>query len=238
MKGTIGMNSKDDMVRIRSYCAQCQSLCPILCHVETGRLIKVTSDKDHPHATALCPKGLAGPELVYDSQRLKYPLKRTRPKGDPDPAWKRISWDEALETIVQRLNQIKKEHGAHSVVFNRPGPGGSPARDYADWVVRLAYAFGSPNTLATGHVCQWHRDTGSRYTYGEEAVPEADFENTALLLIWGHNPYTSVRCNVRDISAARRKGAKMVVIDPRCTEIAQKADLWLQSDREQMEPSS
>ena len=117
-----------------------------------------------------------------------------------------------METVARKLIEVRKEYGGHAVVFNRPGPGGSPARDYGEWVVRLAYAFGSPNNLATGHVCQWHRDTGSKYTYGDENIPEADYENTALLLIWGHNPYTSVRCNVRDIRSARRKGAKLVVI--------------------------
>jgi len=222
------MSEGNRVEEIRSYCAQCQSFCPIICRVENGKLVKITPDRDHPHATPLCPKGLAGPELVSDSQRLKYPLKRTRPKGDPDPGWQRISWNEAMETIARKLIEIRKVYGGHVVVFNRPGPGGSPARDYAEWVIRLAYAFGSPNNLATGHVCQWHRDTGSKYTYGDENVPEADYENTALLLIWGHNPYTSVRCNVRDIHLARKKGATLVVIDPRRTELAEKADLWLQ----------
>lgn len=222
------MDGNGDALRIRSYCVQCQSLCPIVCHVENGRLVKIRPDHDHPHYTPLCPKGVAGVELVYNGQRVRYPIKRRRPKGDPDPGWERISWDEAMEIIARRLNEIREEHGAHSVVFNRPGPGGSPAQEYADWVIRLAHAFGSPNTLATGHVCQWHRDTGSKYTYGEEAVPAADYENTALLLIWGHNPHTSVRCNVRDIHLAKKKGAKLVVVDPRRTQTAQEADLWLQ----------
>ncbi len=222
------MPQKGKVRRVRSYCAVCQSMCPIVCHVENDKLVRVSADKEHPHATPLCPKGLAGPELVYDAQRLQYPLRRTRPKDDPDPGWKRISWDEALEEVAQRLMQIKKEQGAHAVAFNRPGPGGSPARDYGEWMVRLANAYGSPNTLATGHVCQWHRDTGSRYTYGDEAVPEADYANTALLMIWGHNPYTSVRCTVRDITQAKKRGAKLVVVDPRRTEAAKKADLWLQ----------
>jgi anaerobic selenocysteine-containing dehydrogenase len=133
-----------------------------------------------------------------------------------------------MKTVAQKLKEIKKEYGAHAVVFNRPGPGGSPSRDYAEWVVRLAYCFGSPNTLATGHVCQWHRDTGSQYNYGWQKVPEADYENTALLIIWGHNPHTSVRCNVRDIKKARSRGAKLTVIDPRRTQVAKEADLWLQ----------
>jgi len=222
------MAKRDGTIAIRSYCAQCQSACPIICAVEDGRLVRVSRDPEHPNATSLCPKGLAGPELVYNGQRLRYPLKRTRAKGETAPGWKRISWDEAMNTITERLTEIKKNHGAHAVAFNRPGPGGSPAKDYADWVVRLALCFGSPNYLATGHVCQWHRDTGSRYTYGWERVPEADFEHTALLLIWGHNPYTSIRCNVRDIEKATKRGAKLVVIDPRQTQVAKKADLWLQ----------
>jgi anaerobic selenocysteine-containing dehydrogenase len=222
------VNGQSTSYQTRSYCAQCQSLCPIICHIQDGRLVKITRDTDHPHATPLCPKGLAGPELVYDPQRLKYPLKRTRPKGDPYPGWEKISWNEALDTIARRLNEIKKTYGAHCVAFNRPGPGGSPAKDYADWVVRLGYAFGSPNTLATGHVCQWHRDTGSRYTYGDDGFPEPDFEKTTLFMIWGHNPHATLRCNVRDIEQARKRGAKLVVIDPRRIDFAGKADLWLQ----------
>ncbi len=222
------MPQEDSMRRIRSYCTMCQSQCPIICDVKEGKLIRISADKEHPNTMPLCPKGLAGPELVYDGERLQYPLRRTRPKDDPDPGWTRISWEEAMAEIARRLKQIKKDYGAHSVVFNRPGPGGSPARDYMTWMVRLAHAFGSPNTLATGHVCQWHRDTGSRYTYGAEAVPEADYENTAFVIIWGHNPYASARCNVRDIGMAKRKGAKLAVIDPRRTELARKADLWLQ----------
>ena len=222
------MTEKDSTVKVRSYCAQCQSACPIVCTVNNGRLARVSRDREHPNSSPLCPKGLAAPELVYNSQRLKYPLKRTREKGDSDPGWKRISWDEAMETITRKLLEIKKAYGAHTVAFNRPGPGGAPSRDYAEWMVRLAYCFGSPNHLATGHVCQWHRDTGSKYTYGWETVPHADYERTALLIVWGHNPYTSVRCNVRDISKAQARGAKLVVIDPRYTHIAKRADLWLQ----------
>jgi len=222
------MPEKNSSVKVKSYCAQCESACPIICTVENGKLIRVNRDREHPNSSPLCPKGLAAPELVYNSQRLKYPMRRTRPKGDPNPGWKRISWDEAMETISKKLLEIKKTYGAHTVVFNRPGPGGAPSKDYAEWMVRLAYCFGSQNHLATGHVCQWHRDTGSKYTYGWETVPLADYAHTALLLIWGHNPYASLRCNIRDINKVKARGAKLVVIDPRYTQIAKRADLWLQ----------
>lgn len=213
---------------IPAYCAQCQSSCPILCTVDQEKLVRVRADHEHPNAAPLCPKGLAGPELVHHPLRLKHPLMRTRSKGSDDPGWQRISWDKALDIIGQKLQHIKRHHGAHAVVFNRPGPGGSPAKDYAPWVVRLAYAFGSPNTLATGHVCQWHRDTGSKYTYGWQSWPEPDYEHTRLIMVWGHNPSASVSANVRDISAAVRRGAKLIVVDPRKTPLAEKADLWIQ----------
>jgi anaerobic selenocysteine-containing dehydrogenase len=218
------MNPKN----IPAYCAQCQSSCPILCTVKNERLIRIRPDNKHPNASPLCPKGLAGTELVYHPLRLKHPMIRTRPKGDDNPGWERISWQKAFQVITEKLQRIKKQHGAQAVVFNRPGPGGSPAKDYAAWVVRLAYAFGSPNTLATGHVCQWHRDTGSKYTYGRQAWPEPDYAHTKLVMVWGHNPYASVRCNVRDISNAVKQGAKLIVIDPRRTKLAEKADVWLQ----------
>lgn len=213
---------------IPSYCALCQSSCPIVCTVENGRLMRVRADRGHPNAAPLCPKGLAGPELVHHPLRLKHPMMRTRPKGSSDPGWEKISWDHAYRIISRKLRHIKQHHGAHAVVFNRPGPGGSPAKDFAPWVVRLAYAFGSPNTLATGHVCQWHRDTGSKYTYGWQSWPEPDYENTRLIMVWGHNPHASVRCNVRDITAAVKRGAKLIVVDPRRTPLAEKADLWIQ----------
>jgi len=196
--------------------------------VRDGKLVKIRRDPDHPNTTPLCIKGLAGPELIYNSQRLRYPLKRTRPKGEADPGWKRISWDEAMATTARKLNEIKQIDGAQAVAFNRPGPSGGPSIDYANWVVRLALCFGSPNSLATGHVCKWHRDTGSQYTYGRDRFPEPDFEKTALLIVWGHNPHNTGRCNLRDIQHAKKRGAKIVVVDPRFTPLAKRADLWLQ----------
>ena len=105
-----------------SYCAQCQSTCPILCTVINNKLVNIRPDKSHPNASPLCPKGLAGPELVYHALRLKYPLKRTRTKGASDPGWQKISWQEAFQIISEKLLHIKEKYGPHSVVFNRPGP--------------------------------------------------------------------------------------------------------------------
>ena len=213
------------MSEIRGYCAHCASRCATVATVENERLIAVLPDRGHPNV-GFCPKAGAAPELVHSPKRLRTPLKRTRPKTDADAGWVPISWDEALATIADKLNTIKRESGAEAVAFSRPAPGGSPAADWAPYFARLASAFGSPNTVATSHICQWGRDSGSAYTYGT-GLPTPHFEAAKTILIWGHNPQASHIQNWRRILKARTHGAKLVVIDPRRTGTVEKADLWL-----------
>lgn len=213
--------------KVRGYCAQCKALCPTVSYVENGIFVKVVPDKDHPNTNILCPKGLAGPELVYSPERLKYPMRRTQPKGTSDPGWERISWDVALDIIAEKLNDIKAKCGPEAVAFYRSGPGGSPSQDFNDLVLRLAHAFGSPNTIATTHICNWHKDNSLAYTFGT-GILDPEIDKTACIMLWGHDPYTTWRSHVRDIERALKSGAKLIVIDPRMTEAAAKADLWLQ----------
>lgn len=217
---------------IRGYCSACVCWCPTKALIKDGIFVKVKPDDEHPLSCPLCPKGLAGPELVYSKERLKYPMQRTRPKGDPDPGWKRISWDEALDTIASNLNKIKANYGPESVAFARSGPGGSPMGELDPWVFRIANAFGSPNAIATTHICQWHRDGGSLYTYGGQggrgAFGRAEFERSGCILIWGNNVHATRKSLVPLIERGKKKGAKLIVIDPRHIKMAEMADLWLQ----------
>lgn len=193
--------------------------------VEDSRLVAVRPDRDHPNG-GFCPKAAAAPEAVHSPQRLRTPLRRTRAKDDAEPGWVPIAWDEALTTIAQRLNRIKAESGPEAVAFSRPAPGGSPACDWASYFGRLAAAFGSPNAVATSHICQWGRDSGSSYTYGS-GLPTPHFEAASTILIWGHNPAVTHIQNWRRILAARKRGARLIVVDPRRSETVEKADLWL-----------
>src|SRR3954462_9092728 len=104
--------------RVSCYCAMCVSRCGSIAVIEDGRFIALEPDPAHPTGQALCAKGRAAPELVYHPERLLYPLKRTRPKGDPDPGWQRIGWDEALDLTATRLRQLAQESGPESVVFS------------------------------------------------------------------------------------------------------------------------
>jgi anaerobic selenocysteine-containing dehydrogenase len=111
-------------------------------------------------------KGKVAPELVYHRERLLHPLKRTRPKGDPDPGWQRIGWDEALDTTAARLRALSRDHGPESVVFSAASPSASALSDSLDWVERLRRAFGSPNLCIYMELCGWGRYLASSFTYG------------------------------------------------------------------------
>ncbi|MDE0032108.1 MAG: molybdopterin-dependent oxidoreductase [Deltaproteobacteria bacterium] len=211
--------------KIHTYCAMSKSRCGVVATVEDGRFVRLEPDADHPNR-GICIKGQAAPELVYDPQRLRYPLRRTTPKDDPDPRWARVGWDEAMEEIAERLGALRDRYGAESVFFYRGASGGSASAEYEPWLIRFASLFGSPNTVSTGHICSWHKDNGSRYTYGT-GIPNPDFEQTACILLWGHNPNASWPTQAIRISAARKRGARLIVIDPRDIPLARKADLWL-----------
>src|SRR5512142_1374836 len=136
---------KQTTERRPGYCSLCISRCGSIGVIEDGRMVALEPDPSHPTGKALCSKGRAAPELVYHPDRLLYPMKRTRPKGDPDPGWERISWEEALDITVDNLRRIAAEHGPESVVFSVVSPSTSASDDSVDWIRRLMNAYGSPN---------------------------------------------------------------------------------------------
>jgi anaerobic selenocysteine-containing dehydrogenase len=215
--------------RIPTFCALCVSRCGAVATVEDGRFVALHPDPDHPTGQALCAKGKAAPELVAHPGRLQYPLKRTRPKGDPDPGWQRISWDEALDTTAARLQQLAREHGAESVVFSCASPSTSALSDSIEWVQRLRRAFGSPNFSVSMELCGWGRYLAPVYTFGAP-VPGAympDLERAGCLLFWGYNPSVARLVHATAAASARRRGARLIVVDPRRAGLARRADHWL-----------
>src|SRR5437899_7916025 len=113
------MSARASATRIQGYCALCVSRCGSIAVVEDGRFVALEPDPSHPTGQALCAKGRAAPELVYHPERLLYPLKRTRPKGDAGPGWQQISWDEALDLTDTRLRKLAEEKGPESDVFSK-----------------------------------------------------------------------------------------------------------------------
>ena len=215
--------------RIPTYCALCVSRCGAIAVVENGRFVALEPDPAHPTGKALCAKGRAAPELVYHADRLLYPLKRTRPKGDRDPGWQRIGWDEALELTAARLRQLAAAYGPESVVFSVSSPSTSASSDSLIWIERLRRAFGSPNEAVSMELCGWGRHLATSYTYGA-SVPGSympDLEQAGCILFWGYNPNLARLAHAVAATAALKRGARLIVVDPRRTGPAQKADVWL-----------
>ena len=209
-----------------TYCAMCISRCGVVATVDDGILKNVNADPAHPNG-CICVKGTAAPEIVYSPDRLRTPMKRTRPKGETDPGWVPITWDEAMDQMASRLLDIKARYGPEAVVFGGATPAGSATSDFQPWFQRLANAFGSPNFMANIHICVWNRMFGSQYTYGV-GTPRPDYDHARCILLWGFNPYATWPADAMRISRAKARGTKLIVIDPRKAGVVDKADLWLQ----------
>ncbi|QBP12516.1 molybdopterin-dependent oxidoreductase [Cupriavidus metallidurans] len=211
---------------VPGYCTLCRSRCGTLNEIVDDRLVSVRPDPMHPTGTANCAKGRAAPELIDSPYRVLWPMRRTTPKGSPDPGWQRITWDEAMSEVANRLGVIRNESGPEAVAFGLTTPSGTPISDSIDWIERFIRGFGSPNTIYGTEICNWHKDVAHTFTFGT-ALPVADYSNADTMLLWGHNPTNTWLAQATAIGKGRERGAKLVVVDPRRTPLAAQADAWL-----------
>ncbi|HEY7040122.1 MAG TPA: molybdopterin-dependent oxidoreductase [Methylomirabilota bacterium] len=212
--------------RVQGYCALCRSRCGCVSVVEDGRLVAVEPDPSHPTGAGLCVKGRAAPELVYAPDRLLHPMRRTRPKSNPDTGWQRIGWDEALDWTAAQMRAVAERHGPEAVAFGVTTPAGTAISDGFPWITRLIRAFGSPNLVWGEELCAWHRDFATAFTFGTD-IGTPDFDHTGCLLLWGHNPPVAYLAQATAIAAAVDRGTTLIVVDPRRAGLAARADQWL-----------
>jgi anaerobic selenocysteine-containing dehydrogenase len=194
--------------------------CGIEVVVENGRIAKITGMKAHPQNRGrLCPKGPAAIDTVYHPERLLKALKRNR-SGSFDE----ISLDQAMAEITDRLAAIGDKYGRRSIAaWHGEALGFAQQEMYPR---RFLHALGSPNFLSVNSLCYVSRYIAYRLVQGYwNACP--DFRNARCILLWGTNPPVSHFTFMHLIDEAQRRGAKLIVIDPRITEISRKADLHL-----------
>jgi anaerobic selenocysteine-containing dehydrogenase len=213
---------------IRTYCSICGVGCPSAVTVDGSQVVSLTADREHPLGGLTCPKGRAAPEIHDHPHRVNYPMRRTRPKSSPDPGWRRCSWDEALDLIASKLSQIREESGPEAVVVGRGTASGTGLGPTQPWVARLCEAFGSPNYMTNTNLCNWARDGAAYYTFGEYAQPLPDVERSGCVIVWGANPLATRISLATAITTSRRRGLRLVVVDPRRTGLAGRADMVLQ----------
>ena len=209
----------------KSVCRSCHGGCGALLHVREGRLVKIEGDRASPlNRGRLCPIGTVTVDLVNHPDRLKFPQRRVGARGSGK--WERISWDAALDEISGRLLAVRKEFGAEAIAL-----GTGTGRHHIRWVSRFAHALGTPNWCEPGFAQCFHpRVNTCMLTMGD--FPVCDFTGDTkpeCILYWGHNPINSgpdgeTRFNARD---SLEGNPKVIVVDPRETELAKRADVWL-----------
>ena len=210
--------------RVRTVCRSCgHGGCGVYVKVHDGKAVGLEPDWEHPISKGYtCSKAYASFELQEHPDRLLYPMKRAGARGEGK--WERISWDEALTGIAEKLDQVKSESGAEAAVF-----GHGTGRDFHRFLYRLANLYGTPNIMSPGHMCYIPRVAISRLMGTE--LPLCDYGgDPQCVLAWGSNHLISNPDENKAINMAKTlaKGAKLIVVDPRRNSLAERADLWLQ----------
>ncbi|WP_213619112.1 molybdopterin-dependent oxidoreductase [Paenibacillus sp. J22TS3] len=202
----------------------CPDTCGLLLHKEDGRIVKVTGNPEHPITQgAICNKVRNMTERIYHPERVLYPLKRVGAKGEGK--FKRISWEEAVSEIAARYKQLIADHGSESILpYSFYGNMGILSVDGMDrrFFNRLGAA-----QLRQG-ICNAAGNTGFKFTmgFGGGTVPE-DAAEADLFIVWGGNIVSTNMHMVPIIEKARKRGAKLVVIDVHKNRTGDRADWFL-----------
>ena len=218
--------SSENIVRTSCETFGCWNECGVLVHVREGKVTEIEGDPNHPYSRGfICPKSKNFAEVLYHPDRVKYPLKRVGERGKGN--WKRISWDEALQITADRLWEIRDKYGAQSIsgIFQY-----IPGISYVPMVLFLR-SLGSPNQSCCLDKCDAAANVADYLLTGDLLIysQQIDYEKSKCIVIWGCNPPDSFPNYWRHIREAKDKnGARLIVVDPRRTRAAEKADVWLQ----------
>jgi len=209
-------------------CQGCTSWCSKQVYVIDGRAVSV---RGNPHSKvnkgAGCPRSHLAIQQVYDPDRIKVPMKRTNPKKgrNEDPKFVPISWDEALNTLADKIMELRNANETHKYMLMRGRY--TYMRDIL--YDRMTKIIGSPNSISHSAICAEAEKFGPYYTEGLWDYRQYDVENTRYMLIWGADPLAANRqvSYYSQVWGSVIDRAQIVVIEPRLSATGAKADVWL-----------
>jgi anaerobic selenocysteine-containing dehydrogenase len=218
------------LVTVFSPGSGCHHRCVLRVHVVDGRITKAQAAPfpEQPESTHCCVRGLASAALPYYPDRLKYPVKRVGARGEGN--WEPISWDEALDTIAQKLNEVRDQYGPQAVMI---GTGGSSVVPNSGTVNSGAEAIRFTNlwgaTISAGWGCDTSPEVADFFTHGQDwdRGDPRGMMHSNLIIVWGANPAESALRDMKFIGMARRNGATLVDIGPIHDATAAAADWWI-----------
>ncbi|HEX75836.1 MAG TPA: molybdopterin-dependent oxidoreductase [Dehalococcoidia bacterium] len=208
---------------VNTICKLCQSGCGMKAYLKDGKLTNVTPSEDHFVGKTHCVK--AHPQAVleyeYSPDRLTDPLRKVNGQ------WKKVAWDEAFDFIASELGRIKGEWGAKALAFHT---GNAFIGTLTEKVARrFCDVYETPNFTSGASFCFYSRRYGHSLVVnhrGATALP--NWRGTKCSIIWGGNPEESFHMAAEGIAHLRERGGKLIVIDPRRTELAKEADIYAQ----------
>lgn len=215
---------------IPSACTICYGGCSMRAHRVNGTIIKIEGNPDSPNgAGRMCAKGVSGIMILYDPNRVNVPLRRTNPnKGmGVDPGWKPISWDEAMDEIVAKLEKVRAEDPRQLVMQVTTTLAPSSLVFFP-----FGWAYGTPNMWVAGggvHCGNGAHAAGGVTHASWSVVPDFKHCNYALYFgaSKGHGAGHAATSNITLAADARERGMRMVVVDPMCNFAAAKANEWV-----------
>ena len=202
----------------------CPDSCSLDVTVQDGRITAIDGSEANPvTAGYICAKVRRFPERLYGADRLLYPAVRKGPKGAASFA--RVSWEEALELVARRMLEARERWGGESILpYSYGGSNGLLTQDTSD--ATLFRRLGASRLART--VCAAPTGVANLTLYGKMAsVSYEDFPDARLIILWGVNPSASGIHLIPYIKEARRRGARLIVVDPRTTPLARQADIHL-----------
>ncbi|MBN1106707.1 MAG: molybdopterin-dependent oxidoreductase [Deltaproteobacteria bacterium] len=204
----------------KTICNMCSNHCGIVAYVRDGKIIRIEGAQEHPFHN-LCMKPFAIPELVHSEKRLTDPLLKDNGQ------FVKITWDEAFHLMSDKLAEIQEKHGPEAAVIYMGNPTciGPMLRSV---VKRFADLYGTPNATSAGYHCFFARVMAYLITCGGILNADLSCAETKCILVWGRNAPESSASERDAIHSLIGSGAKLIVIDPRKTGLAKKANLTAQ----------
>ncbi|MDD5806832.1 MAG: molybdopterin-dependent oxidoreductase, partial [Eggerthellales bacterium] len=204
---------------VKSLCYFCHANCGVLAYVKDGDVIKIEGDPNYSNAGGLCCRGTSALLHVNHPARVNHVLKRVGEKGEGK--WEQVDYDTAIQEVADKLNQIKAESGAEAVA----SAGGTTRTD--DWARRrFLNQFGTPNGFHNALLC-WIPTFMAETCVAGWSPFETDLGGAKSLILWGMNPGASSLPSMKGYWDLIQAGMKTIVVDPRYSETAAKADMWL-----------
>jgi len=206
---------------IHRACNLCEAICGLEIEIDGPRILSIRGDDDDPFSRGhICPKGVALKDVHEDANRLRRPMQRV---GDE---WRELSWDEAFELAATKLAAIQSQHGNDAVGFYAGNPTVHNSGTLFS-IPRLAHVLKTKNAFSASSVDQLPQQLASLLLYGHQfLIPIPDVDRTDYFLILGGNPIASngsmmtVPDVARRLADIRKRGGRVVVVDPRRTETA------------------